>query len=192
MTSARAPSRSAERTSPTASGRQAGPLERRPQHVVDEHGDRAERRAAGPQHGGVQALQELPGDVERDVRARLEVRADRPDRDPPLADDQAVRERPRADLPLERLDRGRRLDLAGDRLDPPVVEAEPIEHPLVQLPGGRIRVGSVRREDRRRRSRTSAAGLASAAATASSVRRRRLAGGKRLLLDLFTHALSYV
>ena len=66
-------------------------LERRPQHLVDERRDGAERGAARPEHRGVQALQQLPGDVERDVRPRLEVRADRPDRDPPLADDEAVR-----------------------------------------------------------------------------------------------------
>ena len=68
-------------------GRKARCLERGAQHVVDEHGDGAERRAAGAEHDGVQALQQLAGDVERDVRPRLEVRADDADRDPPLRDD---------------------------------------------------------------------------------------------------------
>ena len=49
--------------------------------------DRPQRGAAGAQHGRVQALQQLAGDVERDVRPGLEVRADRSDRDPPLAHD---------------------------------------------------------------------------------------------------------
>jgi hypothetical protein len=81
-------------------GRKARFLERGAQYVVDEHGDGAESRGAGAQHDGVQALQQLAGDVQRDVRPRLEVRADHADRDPPLRDDQTVGERPAADLAL--------------------------------------------------------------------------------------------
>ena len=75
------------------------------------------RSAAPPvlQHRRVQALQQLSGHVERDIGPSLEVRADGPDRDPPLADLEPVRERPRGDLALERLDRGDRGDLLRDR-----------------------------------------------------------------------------
>ncbi len=70
------------------------PLERRAQDLVDEDGDGAQRGAARPQHGGVEALQQLARHVESDVRPCLEVRADGPDRDPPLAHVEPVRQRP--------------------------------------------------------------------------------------------------
>ena len=79
-------------------------LQCRTQHVVDERRHGAERGAAGSQHGRVEALEKLPRHVERHVRTSLEVRADRPDGNPPLAHAQAVRERPRVDLAFERLD----------------------------------------------------------------------------------------
>ena len=132
---------------PDRAARKPRVLERGPQHVVDEHGHRAQRGAPGAQDGGVEALQQLPGDVERDVRARLEVRADRADRDPPLADHEPVRERARADLALERRQRGHRLDLRRERVDPALVEPEPVEHPLVELPLGGGAVRLVREQD---------------------------------------------
>ena len=110
---------------------QPGALERGPEHVVHECGDRAERGTSRAQDGGVEALQELSGNVERDVRPRLEVRADRADRDPPLAHAQPVRKRPGAGLALERLDPGHRLELAREALDPGVVETQPVERPVV-------------------------------------------------------------
>ena len=61
--------------------RQGRSLERGAENVVDEHGHGPERGAARAEDGGVEALQELAGDVERHVRARLEGRADDADRD---------------------------------------------------------------------------------------------------------------
>ena len=51
-----------------------------------------------------------------------------------------VRKRPRRDLALERLDRGDGFDLLRDRLDARVVEAQSVEHGLVELPGARLDV----------------------------------------------------
>ncbi len=113
-------------------GRKPGLDERRPEHVVDERRDRAQRRATGAQHSRVEALEELTRDVERDVRPRLEVRPDDADRDPALAHTQSIRERPRRNLPLERRDPGHRLDLGSEALDPHVVEREAVEHPRVE------------------------------------------------------------
>ena len=147
VTSTRAPSRSGERTRPDGTRREPRLLERGPQDLVDEQRDRPERRAARPQDRGVEALQQLAGDVERDVRSGLEVRADGADRDPPLADPEAVLERPRADLALERLDLGDGLDLLGETLEAGVVQAQPVEHPLVDAARSRLAVGCVRGED---------------------------------------------
>ena len=133
---------------PDRARRQACTLESRAQHLVDEHGHRAQRGAAGAQDDRVQALQELPGDVERDVRPGLEVRADRADRDPPLADLEAVGQRPRAEVALERLDRCGRRHLFGEALDTLLVKAQPVERRLVETPGGGLIVGLVRRQDR--------------------------------------------
>ena len=71
-------------------------------------------RSAAPLRCGAQpcqALQELAGDIERDVGARLEVRADDPDRNSPLAHPETVVERPGIDLALERVERAHGLDL---------------------------------------------------------------------------------
>ena len=77
----------------------------------------------------------------------LEIRADGPDRDPPLADLEPVRERPRRDLPLERLDRGDRGDLLRDPVDARVVQPQPVEHPLVESARSALDVGLVRGQD---------------------------------------------
>jgi len=132
---------------PDGAGREPARLERRPQHVVDERGHGAERGPAGAQHGRVEALQQLAGDVQGDVRARLEVRADRADGNAPLAHAEPVRQRPRPGLALERLDLGHRLDLARQCLQAGVVEPKPIESALVDGPGGARDVGRVRVQD---------------------------------------------
>ena len=126
---------------PDGARRQTGGLERRAERLVDKHGHRAQRGAAGAQDGRVQALQQLTGDVEGDVRARLEVGADGPDRDAPFAHLEAVRERPRIDLALQRLDRRHGLDLGGQPLHPLVVEPQAVR--------GRLAVGRVGLEDLR-------------------------------------------
>ena len=113
-------------------GRKARFLERGAHHVVDEHGDGAEGGGAGSEHDGVQALQQLAGDVQRDVRPRLEVRADHADRDPPLRDDQAVGERPAADLALERVESRRRQKLALEDGHPSVVQPQPVDRAFVE------------------------------------------------------------
>ena len=92
-----------------------------------------ERGAAGAQDGRVQALQELPGDVDRDVRPRLEVRADRADRDAPGLDAEPVLERPAILGPLERRQLRELRELIRERGDPRVVEPEPVERALVEL-----------------------------------------------------------
>ena len=132
---------------PDRSGWQAGVLESWSQHVVDEDGHGAESGATSAQNSCVQALQQLASDVEGDVRPSLEVRADSPDRDPPLADLEAVRQRPGVDLALERRDRRYRLDLLRERLHSLVVEAQPVEHALVQAFGRLVVVSFVRGED---------------------------------------------
>ncbi len=134
---------------PDRGTRQPGCLEGGPEHVVHEDRDRSERGAAGAEHGGVEALEELSGDVERDVRARLEVRPDGADRDPALRHPQAVLERPRVGLSREGLDLGHRLDLARELLEAGIVEPEAIERPRVEPALRRIAVRAVRGEDRR-------------------------------------------
>ena len=121
-------------------------LERRSQHLVDQRLDRRERRAAGAEDDRVQALQHLRRDVERHAGPRLEVRPDRPDRDSQLAHLQPVRERSARDLPLERLERRGRLELARERREARLVQAEPVERSLVELLRGRLHVSLVRRE----------------------------------------------
>ena len=63
---------------------------------------------------------------------------------------QPVGERPARDLPLERLERGGRLELARDRRQARLVEAEPVERALVQLLRGGLHVSRVRGEHVRR------------------------------------------
>jgi hypothetical protein len=120
--------------------------ERRPQHLVDEHGDRAKGGAAGAEDGRVEALQELPGHVDRDVRARLEVRTDGADRDAPRLDAQTVLQRPRILCPLELRQLRELGELRGNRVDSRVGEAEPVERARVEVGGGDV-VG-IRRGDR--------------------------------------------
>ena len=154
---------------PDGRRRQPRVLERRPEDLVDEHGDRSERRAARAEHGGVQGLQQLPGDVDRDVRPRLEVRADGADRDAAHRDLQAVVELPRVLVALERRQRRELRELLGERVDARGVEPEPVERALVE-PVRRRDVGGVRRRrSRRARSPTSCAARSSACVTASSV-----------------------
>jgi molybdenum ABC transporter molybdate-binding protein len=64
-----------------------------------------------------------------------------------LADPEAVLERPRADLALERLDLGDGLHLLGEALEAGLVQAQPVEHPLVDAVHSRLAVGCVRGED---------------------------------------------
>ena len=78
---------------------------------------------------------------------RLEVRADDADRNPPLRHDEPVRKRPRAQLPLERLERRGRAHARRDRLEPAVVETEPVERARVEPSGSGLQVELVRGED---------------------------------------------
>src|SRR3990172_8278208 len=117
---------------PDRTRREAGPLERWAEDLVDEDGDGAERRAAGAQDAGVQALQELPGDVEGDVRARLEVRPDRADGNAALLHEEAVLEAALADLALEGLELCHAADLGGERFDALLVESQAVERSLVE------------------------------------------------------------
>ena len=126
--------------------RQPGLGQRRSKDLVDERGDGAERRAAGPEHGAVQALQQLSCDVDGDVRPRLEVGADDADRDAPLRDLEAVRQCPGRDLAVERRQRRQLAQLLLDRRQALRVEAEPIERTLVELALGGIEIGRVRLE----------------------------------------------
>ena len=128
---------------------QAGPLQPRAQHVVDQHGHRAQRRRAGPQHRCIEAFQQLAGDIESDIRARLEVRADRPDRHAPLAHAQTVCKRPRRHLALQRRQSRGHLQPASQPLDPRLVQAKPVEHALVQPGGSRLAISPIGGQDPR-------------------------------------------
>ena len=115
--------------------------------MVDERGHRRERRATGTEDDRVPALQHLCRDVGGDVRSRLEVRADDPDRDPPLGDAQAVRERPLAHVARDRLQRRRRADARGDRGQPLLVEPQPVERAVVERLRRGAEVACVRGQD---------------------------------------------
>ena len=64
-----------------------------------------------------------------------------------LADVQPVVERPRGDLPLERRQRRQFIELAFDRLEPRLVQAQPVERAGVELPLGRGDVLPIRLQD---------------------------------------------
>ena len=142
----RAPSRSGERTSPTASaGRPASASAGRSTSSTSTVTVR-ERRAAGAQDGRVEALQELAGDVEGDVRARLEVRADGADRDAPRLDRSPFSS---VHASSARSSGGSAASSASwrrERGDPRLVEPQPVHRPLVEVGGGHI--GRVRGQDR--------------------------------------------
>ena len=120
--------------------------QRRAKHLVDERGDGTKRRTARPQHGAVQALQQLSRHVDGDVRPRFEVRADDADRDAPLRDLEAVRQRPGRDLTVERRQGGQLAQLRLDPCQPLGVEAKPIERALVERTRSGVEIGRVRLE----------------------------------------------
>ena len=118
-TSARAPSRSGDADEPDRRRRQARALERGTQHLVDERGDRAQRRAAGAQNGRVQALQQLSGDVER--RRSAVPRSSRRRRRSGCAARWTTRPFASVRVPISRSSgsqRRGRLDLGGERVEP--------------------------------------------------------------------------
>ncbi len=123
-------------------------LERRAEYLVDERRHGVQCGAAGAQHRRVEALQELPGDVDRDVRPRLEVRAYGADRNPAHADTQAVLELPAVLVAVERRQRGELCELLAERGDPARIEPQPVECALVEPPRGCLDIGSVRTRDR--------------------------------------------
>ena len=168
--------------------REAGGRERRPEHLVDEDGDRAQRRAPGPQHRCVQALQQLPGDVEGDVRPGLEVRADGADRDPPHRHAEAVLELPTVLVALEWWERGELCELLGQRLDPRRVEPQAVERAGVE-PAGGFDVRGVRCGDRvpslADESRRPVQGIGHRVVGQERNRRRR---GRSLALELVAQA----
>ena len=132
---------------PDRARRESGSFESGTQNLVDEHGHGPQCGAAGPEHRGVQALEQLAGDVERDVRPRLEVRSDRADRDAPLAHAKPVRKRPRVGFALERRELRHDRDLTHETVDAVVVEAQPVERALVEAAGRGLVVGRIRGED---------------------------------------------
>ena len=169
---------------PDGAGRQAGSLEGGAQDVVHEHGHRAQRGSACAEHGRVQALQELAGDVQSDVRSGFEVRADDADRDPTLRDLETVLQRPGRDLALERLDRRDGLDLLRQGVDTRAVQAQTVDHPVVEPVLGGFDIGFVGREDLVRslpneRGRLAQRGCDGLVAQLG----RRASGSERLLLD---------
>ena len=145
-TSATAPSRDDDRTRPTASGGSPDVGQGRPQAPRRRARDCAERRRAGTQDAGVEALQELAGNVQRHARARFEVRADDPDRDAACTYLQPVLERPALDLALERRQRGQRQQLSPEPRDTGIVEDQPVERSLIELASGARNIGGVRGE----------------------------------------------
>ncbi len=103
--------------------------ERRRDHLIGQRDRRAQRRAPGAQHARVARLDELRGDVHDDVRPGLEVRADHPDRAAALGEHQAAGQV--ADLAGSGLGRdpGEDLKLRGHRLQPLLVQPEPVADP---------------------------------------------------------------
>ena len=152
-------------------GRQAGGFERRAQHLVDEDRHRTQGGAPGPEHRGIEALEELPRDVQRDVRSGLEVRTDRADRDAALAYLETVGQRPGGDLALERRDLRRPVHLLGETLDPARIQTEPVEQAVVEPALGILDVCLVGGQDRRLALPHERGGVVSVSATASSVSR---------------------
>ncbi len=126
---------------------QADLLERRTKHPVDERRHGRERGASGTEDDRVAALEQLGRDIGRDVRPRLEVRADDADRNPALRHLQAVGQPPRPDFPLERRQCRRRGEARGDPLDTSLVEPQPVERPRIQARQSAGHVRLVRRQD---------------------------------------------
>jgi hypothetical protein len=126
---------------PDALARQTGLLECWPQHLVDERRDRGQRCAARAEDDGVPTLEDLRGDVDRNVRPGLEVRADNTDQHAPLGDLEPVRKPPRPNLPLERRERSRRLQSRRRCFHALLIETQPIKGSRIQ-PGGAL--GDVR------------------------------------------------
>jgi hypothetical protein len=164
--------------------REGGLLERRSEDAVHELGHGVQRGAACAEDAGVQALEQLSGDVEGDIRASLEVRADDADGDPPLLDEEAVREAALADLALERRQRCEVLYLGGEGLDAAGVQAQPVERPGVEATLGGFDVGVIRSEDLRPAG-PDEPGRRSQGVRDGRVREgsERAAGFRRLLLD---------
>ena len=146
-TRSRAPSRSGERTSPTAPGGSPARSSAGRSTSSTSTVTVRERGAARPQDGGVEALQELARDVERDVRPRLEVRADRRrsgsaarSRSSPFASVQAAISRSSGGM------RGHRLAAwSASAPRSALVQAQAVECPLVERAGRLVDVGRVRR-----------------------------------------------
>lgn len=105
-----------------------------------------QRRPGGPKHARVARLNQLRCDVSRHVRARLVVRADRADRDPPDLNRQAVDLR--ADHRLDAGELRKRPDLARDLTDPRPVEPQPVKNRGRQRRAPGRQVGGVRLKQR--------------------------------------------
>jgi len=124
------------------------PARSRADDEIEQRGGRADRRRPGAQHAGVARLDELRRDVDDDVRARLEVRADHADGAPPLLDDEVAGQG--ADGATGRQGRGfgEYAQLAGHVGEPGSGQLEPVDEAgghAVFLRGGDV--GRVRGKD---------------------------------------------
>ena len=175
---------------PDGARREPGALERRAQHVVDERGDRAERGAAGAQHGRVQALQQLPATSSATFGRASKFAPTVPIGIRRSLHAQAVR-RASASRSRARAARARRSPRPGRR----VLRARASSRrrrssvPSSSVPGGRLDVGGVRGEHSSAPLAEQGGGFASAPR-----RRRRRAGAgaaaraaRSLVFDLLAH-----
>src|SRR5206468_1860609 len=119
----------------------------RPEHLVHENRHGAECSAACPQDSSVETLEQLAGDVESDIRTRLEVCAHDADRNPALAHAETVRERPGRILRSEGLEARQCGRLSREQLQALLVELQSIARTFIEALAGRIDVRGVRREN---------------------------------------------
>jgi hypothetical protein len=126
--------------------RQSGIRECRAEHLVHEHRDRSEGGAARAKDDAVQRLEQLSGDVNGDVRPRLEVRADGADRDTQDRDAESVLELPRIFGTLERRQRRELRKLLAERGNARIIESQTVERTFVELRG--LHILGIRCRDR--------------------------------------------
>ena len=145
-------------------------LERGPQHPVDQLRRRSERGAARAQHDRVEALQHLRATSSATPGLASKLAPIVPTGMRSSRTCSPFGERPARDLPLERLELRRRLELARERRDAALVEAEPVQRALVEAcPRRRRRLARSQRAPLRHAPRAAVPRAEVPAPTAASV-----------------------
>ena len=145
-TSSRAPSRSGERTSPTAPG--GRPAVSSAGRSTSSTSAVTVPRAALPVRSTVvlRLLSSCPATSSATFGRASKFAPTVPIGMRRSLTQEPVRERPRARFALERLDARHRLELAGEALDAGIVETQPVERPVVDSPPRRVAVLPVHAE----------------------------------------------